>query len=979
MKQTLIVALMIFSIGYSFSQQVVGEEVLLQFESQHPYDVGTRSGEIVWTQEIHYTATEASYIALHFASFNIAEDDTLRLRSPDYSRIWNYTSDNNNRGDFWSIPIYGDKAIIEIISSSQNGSYGYSIDRITRGFTFDEIQQLNGDGVCGIDDRENAKCYELTEPTVYNKSNAVARLWDEERKAICTGFLFGDEGHLMTCNHCVPGSISPSKTYVEMMAEGNDCDADCIGNGFCRGVPVAEGVTIIQTNPVLDYSLLLPNYFEDVSLSDYGYLTMRTTGPIQDERIYIPQHPWGYGKLIAVYSDNQNDNGFPLIHSFTEASCWHGYANNRVGYYADTNQGSSGAPVLSYEDHCVVAMHGCGGNCPNNGANSTLILQDLDYIPNNALGGEIQCGGGEDESIVQDRIYNSYHHIPGSLFIENNATVTVTGKMEFGPDKSIIVEDGGKLIIDGGWLTNCYDATEFWKGIEVKDGGMLEISGNTKITDAHIGVNGYPGADIDIYNCEISNVDVGIKVKDAENLSCFESLIQQCTIGIYCINTTYPFLSEITYKDAQFGVMLDKSHQCHINYSTFNNIENSIVLIKSDLCEIYDNEEIHFKNTGIFLWQSDYTKIFENKIGDDIIPGKTGINILWSDDVEISNNQQIMASNSGISGYFASRAKIIENNITVVQDVIYNNELPYADQGYGSGIHISYGNECEISHNPINSTPWVMATGIESINGKNNKIGWNTIELEESQMLYRRGAIRSYGSTADTILWNELYCDPSLSGIIANNSTGNVFKCNEIYNADYGLGLLYNSAGQTIKGNFFNNSRIDLGIRSETGRQIHEGNDFVGGSVRAEGLDEQELNNSRFIVNSEYPYHMPFDPIPEEGWFFDEEGDDFSCYGQIVTDLPEFYMDTMALCKYYNRLKELKDSLPNVFFVNLFHILKYEQTNKSFRLPDCIRKDSLITHLCGLTELVEVDRKLTTLGEPLDERDPVFIQLQKIN
>ena len=222
-------------------------------------------------------------------------------------------------------------------------------------------------------------------------------------------------------------------------------------------------------------------------------------------------------------------------------------------------------------------------------------------------------------------------------------------------------------------------------------------------------------------------------------------------------------------------------------------------------------------------------------------------------------------------------------------------------------------------------------------------------------------------------------CNDIASGIIASNSVGNTFECNPVYNSDYGLAILYNAAGQTIKTNYFDDCRIDLGIHSEIGWQIHKGNDFVRGSTRAEGLSINELNNSLFFVDSSYMYHMPVDPKPPTGWFFHEDSVDLDCFIPVGPSFPEFYNDTIRLCDYYNRLKGLKDSLPNVFFVNLFHLLKYEQAREEFTLPDCIKTDSLLTRLCGLGELVDVDSELRNINEPLDERDPLDASIQKID
>ena len=41
----------------------------------------------------------------------------------------------------------------------------------------------------------------------------------------------------------------------------------------------------------------------------YGFLQLRESGAKLNERIYIPQHPKGWGKRIALLSSNSNDDG----------------------------------------------------------------------------------------------------------------------------------------------------------------------------------------------------------------------------------------------------------------------------------------------------------------------------------------------------------------------------------------------------------------------------------------------------------------------------------------------------------------------------------------------------------------------------------------------------------------------------------------------------------------------------------------------
>lgn len=383
MKNLLMTIFCLFSLtlfGQDNTITTVGEEVKQVYESPHPYaGAKNNTSEIVWSEAIVYK--EASYIAVHFSKVQLSKGDFIIVRSPDGKRSWKYQDlsvDSKSQG-FWSINIYGEKAIVEIHSKNKAGSYGYSIDKIARGYTDAEMEDQNFEAICASDDSKEAKCYQSSETTVYNKSKAVARLLINGT-GFCTGWLIGSEGHLMTNNHCILNANDANNVTVEFMAEGSNCSSDCRLGLACTGTIEATSATLIQTDVALDYSLLkLP---VNVS-STYGYLQFRNDGPVLNERIYIPQHPSGWGKRIAIESD-VDPTGFSSINSLTEPRCG-GFSGNDVGYFADTRGGSSGSPVISYDDHLVVALHHCA-NCLNRGVASNLIIDDLGTnLPPNAV------------------------------------------------------------------------------------------------------------------------------------------------------------------------------------------------------------------------------------------------------------------------------------------------------------------------------------------------------------------------------------------------------------------------------------------------------------------------------------------------------------------------------------------------------------------------------------------------------------------
>ncbi len=347
----------------------VGEEQRVQIATPHPVPAAPQA-EPIWQDVILWP--EASYIAVHFSRFDLAPGEKVVVHTPDKSHSYTFTGRGKPLapGTFWATHVPGDTCILSYYAGSGIPGFGYEIDRFAHGFPRAAAPAI--EALCGQDDSEWAKCYQSSEPQIYDKGRAIARLMINGSSA-CTGWLLGCEGHVMTNNHCIGNQSDASNTDFEFMAEGSNCTTNCASWGGCPGTVAASTSTLIKTSGPMDYSLvLLPS---NVS-GTYGYMKLRPGGAIVDERIYIPQHPQAWGKKIAVFStDSHDQSGFAEVFSKNEPACQGGGPPD-VGYYADTQGGSSGSPVLAYSDHQVVALHHCA-NCPNRGVPIESIITNL--------------------------------------------------------------------------------------------------------------------------------------------------------------------------------------------------------------------------------------------------------------------------------------------------------------------------------------------------------------------------------------------------------------------------------------------------------------------------------------------------------------------------------------------------------------------------------------------------------------------------
>ncbi len=381
--------LTMFTSTVLFSQEPlqIGEYVFEKVEIPHPY---AANRGIVWEHIFEWP--NAGYICVHFSEFDLAPGDYVEIFSPDEKFKYTYRGRGKVvRGgeatisEFWAAHIPGDIAIVRLYSRNPKGGWGFVIDKWARGYSLEEIKTIMGgdviiQGVCGDDNRKNAKCYS---GTIYQKSKAVLALLTNGTR-FCTGFLIGNEGHIMTNNHCIDSQTKADNTNYEFMAEGTTCATDCRSYGTCPGTIKASSGTLIKTNFYLDYSLIkLPT---NVS-GTYGYLQFRDTLPIICEKAYIPSHTNGWGKQLTVEEDS-TISGYCEILGFGKSIFREAPG---VKYQADVWGGSSGAPVIAFKDHSVVALNHAGSenqySCePGWGVKIPSIILDLgSALPSDAI------------------------------------------------------------------------------------------------------------------------------------------------------------------------------------------------------------------------------------------------------------------------------------------------------------------------------------------------------------------------------------------------------------------------------------------------------------------------------------------------------------------------------------------------------------------------------------------------------------------
>lgn len=394
-----------FDTNIDLTQKKYQELTKVKFQNKA---TSNQTKEVIYEEE--FFSRSASYVKLYFENFDLAPGDYLEItgnktgESILYAEKGKIVDQNKTMiSNFWSRVMLDDKVVVKLYSSGNIGTHkGFEIKKVAYGYSEEKIAaQLKANqsqkAICSADNKESIACYDGTE--MFEKAKAVCRLLIGG-SSLCTGWLLGSEGNIMTNNHCIGSASDAQNTDFMFNYQYENCSETIDGQTDI----VASSSTFIKTSSSIDYTLVqLPVN----PTSTYGYLSLSSVIPAAGDRIYIPQHPGGRRKEISVNSDDGFSSVFDTNLSNTQ----------EVRYLADTEGGSSGSPVIDFDSNLVIAIHNTGG-CPNGsyGRSDSLINSIGADMPNDG----VDTDGGTDNPTTPSECSSTVNSFPYGESFESN-------------------------------------------------------------------------------------------------------------------------------------------------------------------------------------------------------------------------------------------------------------------------------------------------------------------------------------------------------------------------------------------------------------------------------------------------------------------------------------------------------------------------------------------------------------------------------
>jgi len=450
------------------------------------------NGDRLW--QLNVVCPGALSVNFCYDKFWIPEGGKFFVYTTDRKHHIGAFTSKNNKGDRENIRgfatglLYGNDVTLEYYQPrSVSEDAIISIDYVVHGYRYINIgdRYLGSSGSCHV----NVNCDE-------------GQHWQNEKKSValivcngerwCTGSLInttdlGQKPYLLTANHCLlynSGNNNPDLYYYTFFwnYEAPGCDNISIEPSYYS----TSGARIVAKQGDPDFAML--RLTEDPKgLSSYTpfYLGWDCSGESGSPGVCI-HHPLGDIKKISTVASQPESSYLSNYNTSSNGLYWRVYWKATPHGHGTTEQGSSGSALLNGMHRVVGILKRGDDNCDNLTApcwNCKFNVSWTGYNTND-IHQRLNCwldSIGTNQQTLDGLLpvsttytINTNDSLYCNILITNSGQLTVQSNVYMNGNSDVIVESGGKLIINGGKLSNANLVLKPGSSLQIINDGIIE-------------------------------------------------------------------------------------------------------------------------------------------------------------------------------------------------------------------------------------------------------------------------------------------------------------------------------------------------------------------------------------------------------------------------------------------------------------------------------------------------------------------------
>ena len=462
------------------------------------------NGDRLW--RLNVICPNALSVNFCFDRFWIPKGGKLFVYSKDRRHYIGAFTSNNNKGDvnhirgFATGLVYGNDVVLEYYQPKEvTVDAIISIEYVVHGYRYIKIgnKSLNDSGDCMV----NVNCEEGQD-------------WQNEKKAValilvngnryCSGSLINTtdlsgKPYLLTANHCLRYSISPREIIIHDAETNPILDTYSFYWNYetpgCTNIYVepthysTNSATVLANNSTSDFALL--RLAEDPKdIIDYTpyYLGWDCSGQSDSSGVCI-HHPAGDVKKISTIASQPISTDYFENDYDSEGDHWRVTWCSTQNGYGTTEGGSSGSPLLTSGHKVIGQLHGGYADCDENigepdwfgkfsvswsNYNVNSIYRRLNYWLDSLNIGVLSMEGLQIVSSIQ--LMTTSQHYYGNIRITNGGQLHIQGNVQFMGNSCLVVENGAKLVIDSGTVSDVNLVMKSGSTLQIINGGTLKTN-----------------------------------------------------------------------------------------------------------------------------------------------------------------------------------------------------------------------------------------------------------------------------------------------------------------------------------------------------------------------------------------------------------------------------------------------------------------------------------------------------------------------